>query len=303
VSSTRVAVVQAAPHLFDLPESLRRFESLLGEASAGGTGLVVFPEAFVGGYPKGATFGATVGERSAAGREWFARYRRGALELPGPAFTRIQRAVAGHGSHVVLGVVERAGGTLYCTALLLAPDGTLLGRHRKLVPTGIERLIWGRGGPADIAVIDTDVGRVGMAICWENYMPLYRAALYQRGVQLWCAPTVDARDSWSATMRHIAVEGRCYVLSANQFARGEDYPADFPPRHPPESVVIRGGSCVVDPYGEVLAGPCFDQPAVLTADIDLDTLDGAYLDLDVAGHYARPDLFELRVPGSAGAPG
>lgn len=284
MKSHRAAVVQAAPRLFDLPETIRRFADQLGRAAQGGAELVVFPEAFLGGYPKGATFGATVGERTAEGRALFARYRRTAVELGGTEFGEIRAAVAGHGVHVVLGLIERAGRTLYCTAALLAPDGSLLGRHRKLVPTGTERIIWGRGGASDLAAFDTDLGRVGMAICWENYMPLYRNALYEQGVEIYCAPTVDARDSWTATMRHIGVEGRCYVLSANQFATRDDYPAEF------GDVGIRGGSCVVDPYGGLLAGPAFDKEDILFADLDADALDGASLDLDVVGHYARPDL-------------
>jgi nitrilase len=289
-STRRAAVVQAAPSLFDLPETLHRFETLLAEATAGGAELVVFPEAFVGGYPKGATFGATVGERTDDGRALFARYRRSAIDVPGDTFDEIRATVAKHRAHVVVGVIERAGHTLYCTALLIAPDGTLLGQHRKLVPTGTERLIWGQGDAADVAVVDTDLGRVGLAICWENYMPLYRTALYEQGVQLYCAPTVDCRDSWAATMRHIGVEGRCFVLSATQFAVRDDYPSDFPL---PAGTVIRGGSCVVDPFGHFLAGPVFDRREILFADVDLAVLDGAYLDLDVVGHYARPDLFRL----------
>jgi nitrilase len=282
-----VAVVQAAPSLFDPPETLRRFDVLLARATAEHAELVVFPEAFVGGYPKGATFGATVGARTAEGRALFARYRRSAVD----DFDPLRRAVAARGVHVVVGVIERAGHTLYCTALLIAPDGTLLGHHRKLVPTGTERLIWGQGDASDVAVVDTDLGRVGMAICWENYMPLYRGELYRQGVELYCAPTVDCRDTWAATTRHIGVEGRCFVLSAAQFATRRDYPGDFPLGGDP--VVIRGGSLVVDPFGEPLAGPVFDREDVLVADLDLDLLDGAYLDLDVSGHYARPDLFEL----------
>jgi nitrilase len=289
-TTRRVAVVQSAPRLFDQPETLRRFETLLAEAAGAGAELVVFPEAFVGGYPKGATFGATVGERSDEGRALFARYRGSAIDIPGDTFDEIRALVAGCGAHVVVGVIERAGHTLYCTALLIAPDGTLLAHHRKLVPTGTERLIWGQGDAADVAVTDTDLGRVGLAICWENYMPLYRTALYQGGVQLYCAPTVDSRDTWAATMRHIAVEGRCFVLSATQFAVREDYPPEFPLADP---VAIRGGSCVVDPFGRFLAGPVFDRSEVLVADVDLAVLDGAYLDLDVVGHYARPDLFHL----------
>jgi nitrilase len=295
--SRRVAVVQAAPSLFDPPETSRRFDTLLARAAAGGAELVVFPEAFVGGYPKGATFGATVGSRTEAGRALFARYRRSALDFPGKDFDRLRAAVAAQGVHVVVGVIERAGHTLYCAAVLIAPDGTLLGHHRKLVPTGTERLIWGKGDASDVAVVDTDLGRVGMAICWENYMPLYRAELYRQGVEIYCAPTVDCRDTWAATMRHIGVEGRCFVLSATQFAVRGDYPADFPLGDDP--VVIRGGSCVVDPFGSLLAGPVFDREDVLVADLDLDLLDGAYLDLDVSGHYARPDLFQLTTTEAA----
>jgi len=295
--SRRVAVVQAAPSLFDPPETSRRFEALLARAVAGGAELVVFPEAFVGGYPKGATFGATVGSRTEAGRALFARYRRSALDIPGEDFDRLRATVAAHRAHVVVGVIERAGHTLYCTALLIAPDGTLLGHHRKLVPTGTERLIWGQGDASDVAVVDTDLGRVGMAVCWENYMPLYRAELYRQGVEIYCAPTVDCRDTWAATMRHIGVEGRCFVLSATQFAVRGDYPADFPLGD--DLVVIRGGSCVVDPFGGLLAGPVFDREDVLVADLDLDLLDGAYLDLDVSGHYARPDLFRLTTTEAA----
>ncbi|WP_285499903.1 carbon-nitrogen hydrolase family protein [Actinokineospora sp. NBRC 105648] len=283
-------MVQAAPPLFDLDAGLALFESLLERTS--GSDLVVFPEAFVGGYPKGATFGAPVGDRSAEGRALFARYRRNAIEVPGESFERLRSAVAAAGRYVVVGVIERSGHTLYCAALLFGPDGTLLAHHRKLVPTAAERLIWGQGDASDIAVVPTDIGRIGLAICWENYMPLYRAALYARGVELYCAPTVDARDVWTSTMRHIAVEGRCFVLSANQYAVAADYPPDFPV---PGPTVIRGGSCVVDPFGELLAGPVFDRAEVVTTDLDLDLLDGAYLDLDVSGHYARPDLLRLDV--------
>lgn len=295
MTTRRVAVIQAAPVLFDLAETLTRFETLLARARADGAELVVFPEAFVGGYPKGTTFGATVGDRTDDGRALFARYRRSAVEVPGDTFDAMRATVARHGAHVVVGVVERAAHTLYCSALVMAPDGTLLRRHRKLIPTGTERIIWGRGGAEDLAVVDTDIGRIGLAICWENYMPLYRANLYQQGVQIYCAPTVDCRDTWPATMRHISVEGRCFVLSANQFAVRDDYPPEFlaDTALDTNAPVIRGGSCVVDPFGRFLAGPLFDRDDVLTADIDLDLLDGAYLDLDVVGHYARPDLFRL----------
>ncbi|MEO3873365.1 carbon-nitrogen hydrolase family protein [Nonomuraea sp. B12E4] len=294
----RVAVVQAAPRLFDLPETLRRFRELLGRAADQGARLVVFPEAFIGGYPKGETFGATVGRRDDRGRALFADYRRSAIEIPGEAFEEIAAAVAAHRVHVVVGVIERHGGTLYCSALLLSPGGTLLARHRKLVPTGTERVIWGRGDASDVVVADSEAGRVGMSICWESYMPLYRTALYQQNVQIYCAPTVDERDVWTSSMRHIAVEGRCFVLSANQYATRADYPPDFfAPgffTSDQDDAVIRGGSCIVDPFGNLLAGPSFGGPDLLVADLDLGLLDGAYLDLDVVGHYARPDVFHFR---------
>jgi nitrilase len=297
---TRVAVVQAAPMLFDTPETLRRFETLLAEATSEGAELVVFPEAFIGGYPKGTTFGATVGARTDDGRALFARYRRAAIDIPGPDLDRLLATVAAHPAHVVVGVIERAGHTLYCTALLIGPDGTLLGHHRKLVPTGTERLIWGQGDASDVAVFDTGLGRVGIAICWENYMPLYRSELYRQGVEIYVAPTVDTRDTWAATMRHIAVEGRCFVLSATQYAVRADYPPDFP--LPDGEPVIRGGSCVADPFGTLLTGPVFDRRDVLVTDLDMGLLDGAYLDLDVSGHYARPDLFQLTTTRSPRRP-
>jgi len=175
-------------------------------------------------------------------------------------------------------------------------DGTLVGKHRKLMPTAMERLIWGFGDGSTLPVIETPLGRIGAVICWENYMPQLRLAMYGRGIQLYCAPTVDDRETWLPTMRHIALEGRCFVLSANQFARRSDYPADYPiAPADPEAVLIGGGSCIVDPAGRVLAGPARDGEAILTADHDLDEVSRSTFDLDVVGHYARPDVFRLLV--------
>jgi nitrilase len=298
--SVRAAVVQAAPVAFDTDATLDRVAGLCARAADDGVRLVVFPEAFVGGYPKGLDFGARVGRRTDAGREWFRRYHAGAVDVPGPAVDRLATIAAEHGITLVIGVIERDGGTLYCTALTIGPDGALLARHRKLMPTAMERLIWGTGDGSTITVAETPVGRVGAVICWENYMPLLRTAMYAKGIQLYCAPTVDDRESWLSTMRHIALEGRCFVLSAGQFARRSDYPADYPLEadlggDDPDRVLIAGGSCIVGPLGDVLAGPAREGEAILIADLDLDDIARAMFDLDTVGHYARPDVFRLVV--------
>ena len=300
---TRAAVVQAAPVAFDCERTLERAARLVAEAAATGARLVVFPEAFVAGYPKGADFGARVGSRTPEGREWFRRYFASAIDVPGPATERLGEIAREHGVFLVIGVIERARGTLYCTVLFIGPDGALVGKHRKLMPTAMERLIWGFGDGSTLPVIDTPLGRIGAVICWENYMPQLRLAMYGRGIQLYCAPTVDDRETWLPTMRHIALEGRCFVLSANQFARQGDYPADYPiAPADPDTVLIGGGSCIVDPAGRVLAGPARDDEAILTADLDLDEIARGTFDLDVVGHYARPDVFRLLVDDRPSAP-
>ena len=291
----RAAVVQAAPVAFDREATLDRVEALTARAAAAGAELVVLPEAFVGGYPKRSDFGARVGSRSSAGRDWFRRYHDSAVDVPGPAVERLGAMARAGGINLVIGVIERDGGTLYCTALFLGPDGRLLGKHRKLVPTAMERLIWGSGDGSTVPVLETSLGRIGAVICWENYMPQLRLAMYGQGVELYCAPTVDDRESWLPTMRHIAMEGRCFVLSASQFARRSDYPDDYPIEAAPDEVLIGGGSCIVDPLGEVLAGPARDGEAILTADLDLGQIARGKFDLDVVGHYARPDVFRLIV--------
>ena len=297
--SVRASVIQAAPVAFDRDRTLDRVADLTARAAADGAQLVVFPEAFVSGYPKRADFGARVGSRSPEGREWFRRYHQSSVDVPGPAVERLGEIASANAVHLVIGVIERAGGTLYCTVLFLGPGGQLLGKHRKLMPTAMERLIWGFGDGSTMPVLDTSIGRIGAVICWENYMPQLRLAMYGQGIQLYCAPTVDDRETWLPTMRHVAIEGRCFVLSANQFARRSDYPADYPvDGSSPDDVLIGGGSCIVDPFGQVLAGPSRDAEAILTADLDLDQITRGRFDLDVVGHYARPDVFRLIVNGA-----
>jgi len=292
-----VAVVQAAPVAFDLARTLDKAEHLAAEAARGGAALILFPEAFVGAYPRGLDFGSVVGSRSPEGREQFRIYWESAIEVPGPAIDRLGAMARNAAATVAIGVVEREQGTLYCTVLFFAPDGRLLGKHRKLMPTASERLVWGFGDGSTLPVFETPVGRVGAVICWENYMPLLRTAMYAKGIEVYCAPTADARDTWLASMRHIALEGRCFVLSANQFARRRDYPDSYATAFgdEPDTVLCRGGSCIVGPLGNVLAGPHFDGETILTAAIDRHDIARAKLDFDAVGHYARPDVFRLAV--------
>jgi nitrilase len=304
MSSLRAAVIQDAPVAFDFEATLEKARGLALEAAATGARLIVFPEAFFSAYPRGLDFGARVGSRTAQGREWFRRYWASSVAIPGPGCAALAAVAREANAFLVLGVVERDGGTLYCSVLFLGPDGELLGKHRKLMPTASERLVWGFGDGSTMPVFATPLGKLGAAICWENYMPLLRMHLYGRGIELYCAPTADDRDSWLGTMRHVALEGRCFVLSSNQYATRRDYPADYPLEGDPDParVLCRGGSCIIDPLGKVLAGPEFTGPAILTADLVLDEIPKAKYDFDVVGHYARPDVFRLVVDTAAKRP-
>ena len=296
MSSFKAAVVQAASVGFDLERGLDKVNRLAREARDGGAALAVFPEAFLPGYPRGMTFGISIGDRTAEGRDQFRRYFDASVDVPGPAVDRLSGIAAENSLHLVIGVVERGGGTLYCTVLFFTPEG-YLGKHRKLMPTAGERTIWGFGDGSTMPVFDTPLGRIGAVICWENYMPLLRTAMYAKGVQIYCAPTADGRDTWLSTVRHIAVEGRCFVLSCNQFTRLSDFPSDMPNTlaESPDDVVATGGSCIIGPLGEVLAGPARDGEEILFADLDLDDIARGKFDLDVVGHYSRPDIFRLIV--------
>ena len=293
----RASVVQAGSICFETEASLEKLSRLAASAAGDGTELAVFPEAFIGGYPKGADFGARVGMRNEEGRDWFRRYHDGAIALPGPELEMLCDIARMHSLALVVGVIEKDGGTLYCTAVFIDRDGEFRGKHRKLMPTAMERLVWGFGDGSTMPVLDMGFGRTGAAICWENYMPLYRTWLYGQGIEFYCAPTVDDRPQWQQTMRHIAYEGRCFVLSACQYATRADYPADYPafPGAEPSVEVIKGGSVIVSPFGEVLAGPLHGEEGILTADLDLGQIARGKYDLDVTGHYARPDVFQLLV--------
>jgi nitrilase len=299
-TSVKVAVMQAAPVIMNGPATVAKTVELIGQAAASGAQLIVFPEVFIPAYPRGLSFGFLVGSRTEAGRRDWQRYFDNSVVVPGPETERIGAAAAEAGAYVAIGVTERdrLNRTLYCTLLYFGPDGTLLGKHRKLKPTGSERLIWGEGDGSTLTVIDTPFGRVGGLICWENYMPLARAAMYQQGVRIYLAPTADFRDVWQSTMRHIAVEGRCFVLACNQYVEKSMYPDDLEYRFELDSqpeVMCPGGSCIVDPYGNYVAGPLLAEEGMLLADLDLGALTRTALDFDPAGHYDRPDVFQLTV--------
>ncbi len=293
----KVAVVQASPVVFDRERTLEKLACLANEAARQGAKLVLFPEAFVSAYPRGLDFGAVVGSRTDAGREDFRRYWESSVDVPGPAAEQLSRTARLNAIYLVVGVIERDAGTLYCTVLFFSPDGSLLGKHRKLMPTASERLVWGCGDGSTLPVFETPLGKLGAVICWENYMPLLRTTMYSKGIELYCAPTADARDSWLATVRHIAVEGRCFVLSCNQFQRRSDFPSDYNASldDDPNAIVCRGGSCIVDPFGNFLAGPHTESEAILVVEIDPKQIIRGKYDFDVVGHYARPDVFQLQV--------
>jgi nitrilase len=293
----RVAVVQASSIPFQAEPAVDKAVQLIAKAGAEGAKLALFPEAFIGGYPKGCTFATPVGTRLPGSRDSFLNYFRGAIDVPGVETARIAQAASEAGVFVVIGVIERGGATLYCTALFFDPKKGLVGKRRKLMPTAAERLIWGFGDGSTLSAVDSAVGRVGAVICWENYMPMLRMAMYAKGVQIYCAPTADDRDSWVATMRHIALEGRCFVLSACQHIRRDAYPDDYECvlGNAPDTVLMRGGSLIVSPLGELIAGPNHQGETILYADVDLDDIVRGKYDFDVVGHYARPDVFRLDV--------
>lgn len=301
ISSVKAAVIQAAPVLFDREATIEKTCALTRDAARQGARLILFPEAFIPAYPRGFSFGVTVGNRTPEGRQLWQRYLENAVDVPSAATEKLGQAAREANAYLAIGVIERdekSHGTLYCTLLYFGPDGRLLGKHRKLKPTAAERLIWGEGNGSTLTVLSTEFGCLGGLICWENYMPLARAAMYEKGVEIYLAPTADARESWQSTLVHIALEGRCFVLGCNQFVTKEMYPTDLPGyaelAHQPD-IMSRGGSAIISPMGRVLAGPLFDREGILLADLDLAEVARSKFDFDVVGHYARPDVFRLTV--------
>ena len=302
IQALTVAVIQAAPVLFNREATVEKTCELIENAAEKGAKLILLPEAFIPAYPRGLTFGTVVGNRSLAGRQLWLRYWENAVEVPGPATEILAAAARKAKVYLAIGIIERdtqlSKGTLFCTLLYFGPDGQIIGKHRKLKPTAAERLIWGEGDGSTLTVIDTEFGKIGGLICWENYMPLARMVMYSKGVDLYLAPTADARDTWQATLRHIACEGRCFVLGCNQFVTKDMYPTNLEGLKELDEqpdVMCRGGSVIISPLGDILSGPLYGQEGMLLAELDLKEIARSKFDFDVIGHYARPDIFRLVV--------
>lgn len=295
----RIAVVQAAPVLFDTDACLAKALRLIGEAAQKGAELIVFPELFIPGYPYGMTFGFTVGSRTEEGRRDWKRYYDASILVPGPETDALAEAARKYGVYLSMGVSERDAvtATLYNSNVFIAPDGTVM-NHRKLKPTGSERVVWGDADRDFFPVMDTPWGPMGSMICWESYMPLARAALYQKGVTLYISPNTNDNPEWQHTIRHIAIEGHCYFVNCDMIIPKASYPADLSETARAEiarlpETVCRGGSCVIDPSGHAVTDTLWDEEGILYAELDMQRVPASRMEHDVCGHYARPDVAKL----------
>jgi nitrilase len=288
----RVACVQAEPVVLDRDATIEKIAGLAAEVAAGGAKLALFPETFIPVYPSNrwVRFLAGGGDAKAV----FGRLARESVEVPGPASDRLAEIARESELWLAVGVNERDGGTIYNSLLVYSPEGELALRHRKLMPTNHERLVWGLGDGSGLEAVDTAIGRVGGLICWENLMPLARFSLYRSGVQIYLAPTADDSEQWHDSIRHIAREARAFVLSCCVYQRASTYPDDVPLAEGDE-LVGRGGSAILGPDGSYLAGPLWDEEGVLYAELDPARLYEERQRFDPAGHYHRPDLFRLEV--------
>lgn len=294
-----VCLIQDAPIFFDKEASLQKLESLVQKHSAE-SDLIIFPESFIPGYPRGFTFGAKVGRRSEEGKALYAEYVHNSIDLGSKDRKRLEDLARSNNSYLVIGTTERESqhGSLYCSMIYVSPKNGLLGVHRKIKPTGTERVIWSEAAGESLVTFDTGIGKLGGLICWENYMPLARMSMYQKGVEIYIAPTADSRDSWTSTMRHIAMEGRCFVLGCNQYFTKSMYPDRFQSLIKDEvEKMCEGGSLIVSPTGEILAGPLFGKSGALFAKLDLEEVSKSKLGFDVVGHYTRKDVFNFSVNG------
>jgi nitrilase len=303
MSVVRVAAVQAAPVFLDRDATVAKTLRLVADAADEGARLVAFPEAFVPAYPDWVWRTRPWADGAAA---WYARLLDQAVVVPGPVTEQLGKAARAAGVHLSIGINELAGSTLYNSQLWIGPSGDVLGVHRKLMPTGGERLVWGFGDGSTMPVFDTTIGRLGGLICWENYMPLARYALYDAGIDIHVAPTWDNSEMWVPSMRHIAKEGRIHVIGVTFCLRGSDIPDDIPGRDElygrDDDWLARGNSCIVGPEGDLLAGPLEGEEGIVVADLDLEAARRSRRQFDPVGHYARPDVFQLQVDRRARPP-
>ncbi|MDO6473294.1 carbon-nitrogen hydrolase family protein [Maribacter sp. 1_MG-2023] len=294
----KVCLIQDSPVFFDIEKTIDKIESLVKTYAKQGCELIVFPESFIPGYPRGFSFGAVVGSRTDKGRKLYADYHKNSLDLEGKELHRLVKLAKTEKVYLIIGNTEKQSnsGSLYCSMLYISPTDGFLGVHRKIKPTGSERIIWNEDDGSSLVSFDTKIGKLGGLICWENYMPLARMAMYQKGVEIYIAPTADSREEWTSTMKHIALEGRCFVLGCNQYYTKSMYPEKYQHllENEPENL-CRGGSVIVSPLGKVIAGPLFNEAGALVAEIDLNEIVHAKLDFDVNGHYSRNDIFDFKV--------
>ena len=293
----KVCLIQDSPVFFDKEKTIQKIESLVKNNAKQGCELIVFPESFIPGYPRGFSFGAVVGSRTEEGRKIYTEYHKNSIDLEGKELQRLVKLAKTEKVYLVIGITEKQSnnGSLFCSILYISPTDGFLGVHRKIKPTGSERIIWSEDDGKSLVSFDTKIGKLGGLICWENYMPLARMSMYQKGVEIYIAPTADSREEWTSTMKHIALEGRCFVLGCNQYYTKSMYPEKYQHlvENEPENL-CRGGSVIVSPLGNVIAGPLFDEAGALIAEIDLDEIVHAKLDFDVIGHYSRNDIFEFK---------
>lgn len=295
----KLAVVQAAPVMFDKTACIEKALKLINECTANGAELIVFPELFIPGYPYGMTFGFRVGSRNADGRKDWKAYYDNSILANGPEMQQLIEKAKEQGIYLSIGYSERDAvtGTLYNSNMMIAPDGTAM-NHRKLKPTGSERVVWGDADRDYFPVMETPWGPMGNLICWESYMPLARVALYQKGISLYISPNTNDNPEWQDTIRHIAIEGHCYFINCDMFFTRADYPKTASAGEEiaklPE-IACRGGSCVVDPFGHVVSDTIWDQEGIIYAELDMQKVPASKMEHDVYGHYARPDVLKLQV--------
>ena len=296
----KVALVQQAAVFFDKEKGLQQLAHWSAEAAKEKSDLVVFPESFIPGYPRGFDFGAMVGSRDDAGRELYNQYHQQSMDLAGPDGKFVEDLAKKHNQYLVIGITEKEKhhGSLYCSMVYVSPTKGIMGVHRKIKPTGTERLIWAEAGAESLVSFQTEIGRLGGLICWENYMPLARMSMYRKGVQIYLAPTADARESWIKSLQHIALEGRCFVLGCNQYFEPEMYPERFRVQlKDEERAHCKSGSVIVSPMGEIITGPLWDKAGLLTGELNLEEINRSKLDFDPNAHYNREDIFQLQIPG------